>query len=415
VKPRKRATAHIYVVAVLISSVTFLLMFDLTKIQSMNRYIYGAVYTALLVIVLELLTEASRHFGQSGPEQAGQWTTKPLAAMKTTSISITLVGSLALFFFQYGYVARASSLYLFNLSSLSEKMQSRGTFIDAQWQARYRAAQQSIPAGAIFLSRDIATTAYDFGRNTIYFLSQPGACSPPPGMPYFSDSETVSEYLLSHGVRYVAYSYANDGGQPINNDMYRIRPDAKYFDRIYQRASIALSKVLNELGTKRKRLYDDGTLFVLDLQKPAQTQRAYRTPAYFQAHKILTPVVSKATGFDRNKIWTDGHGVIEDIHYQLSADDRFLVLNTFGYHPWMGDIKKLGLRLSVNGSHLPLEGFYDKSYFFSLASVRAPITSITIDSTTFVPREENVRFGMDDDRKTLGIDVDTIEIKSMPR
>ena len=34
--------------------------------------------------------------------------------------------------------------------------------------------------------------------------------------------------------------------------------------------------------------------------------------------------------------------------------------------------------------------------------------------STFVPREESIRFGKDNNRKTLGIDVDSIEIKSMP-
>ena len=90
------------------------------------------------------------------------------------------------------------------------------------------------------------------------------------------------------------------------------------------------------------------------------------------------------------------------------------MLNTFGYHPWKGDIKKLGLVLSVNDTPLPLVGYLDNKYFFSLSPVRMPITNITIDSTTFVPRDENIRFGKDDDRKTLGIDVDTIEIKSRP-
>lgn len=414
VKPRRRATAHVFAVGVLISSITFLLVFDLTKLPSMNRYIYGVMYTALVVTVLELLAEVNRNLGAGTLWQARQQSDKRLAVLKVAGISTALIGSLALFLFQYDYIAKSSRLYRFNLGLLPEKMQSQGTFFDARWQARYQAAQQSVPEGATFLSRDIATSAYDFGRNTIYYLSQPGACSPPPGMPHFSGPEAVSEYLVSHGVRYVAYTYANDGGLPINKDMHRIRPDAKYFDRIFQRAAIALSRTFNDLGAKRKRLYDDGTLFVLDLQEPARTPRAYRPPNYFQAYRILSPVMAETTGFDRNKIWTNGHGIIKSIEYWPDAADRFLVLNTFGYHPWFGDLSRLGLVVAVNGRPLPLVGIKDNSYYFSIDAIAGPITEISIDTTTFVPREQGLRFGKDDDTKTLGIDVDTIEIKATP-
>ena len=37
-----------FALGALISTITFLLLFDLTKLPSMNRYIYGAMYTALM-------------------------------------------------------------------------------------------------------------------------------------------------------------------------------------------------------------------------------------------------------------------------------------------------------------------------------------------------------------------------------
>ena len=152
--------------------------------------------------------------------------------------------------------------------------------------------------------------------------------------------------------------------------------------------------------------------FIIDLKEAAPLPRVYRAPNYFQKAKILTPAVANTSGFDRNKIWTNGHGVIEDIHYQPDETDRFLVLNTFGYHPWKDDVVKLRLGLSVNGRPLPLAGYLDNSSLCFTRRIRAPITNITIDSSTFVPRDENIRFGLDDDKKKLGIDVDTIEIKS---
>ena len=70
--------------------------------------------------------------------------------------------------------------------------------------------------------------------------------------------------------------------------------------------------------------------------------------------------------------------------------------------------------VAVNGRPLPLVGIKDNSYYFSIDAITGPITEISIDTTTFVPREQGLRFGKDDDTKTLGIDVDTIEIKTIP-
>ena len=233
-------------------------------------------------------------------------------------------------------------------------------------------------------------------------------------MPYFSGPEAISDYLLTQGVRYVAYNYAMDGGLPISENIYRIRPDAGYYNRIYTRAAMALDIALKQLGATRTRLYDDGSLFILDLQRPATIPRTYQPPNYFQQAKILTPGWAETSGFHPDRIWTRGHGRIEGIYYQRDATDRFLVLNTFGYHPWFGDVKRLGLVVSVNGRPLPMVGIKDNSYYFSIDAIDGPMTEITIDSRTFVPREENLRLGKFDDTQTLGIDVDTIEIKATP-
>jgi hypothetical protein len=106
---------------------------------------------------------------------------------------------------------------------------------------------------------------------------------------------------------------------------------------------------------------------------------------------------------------------VEDIHYRREAGDDLLVLNTFGYHPWEGDMNKLRLVLSVNGSPLPFLGYFDKAYVFSLASVRDPITRITIDTSTFVPRELGIELDEMGEERKLGIAVDTIEIANIGR
>jgi len=413
-KLRPRAAAHSFALGTLAAALIVLLQVDVTKTVSLNRYLFGGVYVALTAILMELMAVASRRGEAEARKSLGERSSTVFCDRRKIAALLTLAGIGYLFFWQFGYAEKTWNFYRFYLNILPDKMACQGDFIPDDWRARYRQAQETVPAGETILSRDTFTVSYDFGRNTIYSLTLPGSCSPPPGMPYFSDAETLADYLLAEGIRYVAYTYATDGGFPITENLYRIRPDAGYFNRIYQRAAIALSKGFNELGATRTRIYDDGTLFILDLKRPAQIPRVYRAPNYFQNFKILTPASARTTGFDRNKIWTNGQGTIEGIHYQLERQDRILVLNTFGYHPWKGDIRKLQLVVSVNGRPLPLTGLDDRSYYFSLAPVRGPITRISIDSTTFVPLEEQVRFGKDDDRKTLGIDVDTLEIKSMP-
>ncbi len=414
-KLRQRAAAHFFALGTVISSLIILLRVDVTKTVSLNRYMYGVVFVSLIVVMVELMTKASRCSGGDKPGVAQRPFPELPAAVRKFIASSTLAVVVYLFFWQFGYIEKSVSLYRYYLHKIPQLMTCQGTFFPEAWIARYRQAQESVPEGETILSRDTATAAYDFGRNNIYYLTLPGSCSPPPGLPYFAGPDAVVDYLLSHDIRYVAYNYSMDGGFPIGENIYRLRPDAGYFNRIFQRATIALDRVFDELGATRARIYDDGSLFILDLKKPASPPRAYRLPNYFQSAKILTPALARTTGFDRNKIWTNGYGVIDDIYYRPDAADRFLVLNTFGYHPWKGDMEKLQLGLSVNGRPLPFAGYLDNSYFFSLAGPGTPITSITIDSSTFVPREENIRFGKDDDRKTLGIDVDSIEIKSMPR
>jgi hypothetical protein len=280
---------------------------------------------------------------------------------------------------------------------------------------RRRKAQESVPVGQAFLSRDHATLLYDYGRNPIYHINDPGTCSPPPGMPYFQGPDAVAAYLLSHDIRYVAYAYATQAGYPVIDNLWRLKPDRPYMARITERAKVALDRVLGELGASRQRIYDDGALFIIDLKTPAAVPAVYREQNYFQIGKILTLAWARTRGFGKHKVWTNGYGVIEDIHYRREAGDDLLVLNTFGYHPWEGDMKKLKLVLSVNGSPLPFLGYFDNAYAFSLASVRDPITSITIDTSTFVPREVGIDLDEMGEERKLGIAVDSIEIVSIGR
>jgi hypothetical protein len=414
VKWRQRAPVQAFAFGSLTAMFIVLLKVDVTKAVSLHRYFSGIMFVALTVNLAGLMAAAQQSLEKIGPAVPG-WQDRGFSRTVKRSVALLSIAIVAyLFYWQYGYAQKAWDFYRFHLNIIPEKLAAQGKFFPDDWIAKYKKAQETVPEGAKILSLDTSTAAYDFGRNTIYYMSLPGACSPPPGMPYFTGPGSIANYLLSQGVRYVAYNYRLDGGLPIRQNFHRIRPGAGYYNRIFTRAAMALDIALKQLGGARKRLYDDGSIFILDLERPATSPRSYQPPNYFQEAKILTPGWAETSGFHDNKVWTKGRGRMKGINYQPDTNDRFLVLNTFGYHPWFGDISRLGLMVAMNGRPLPLVGIKDNAYYFSIDAIAGPITEVSIDTTTFVPREQGLRFGKDDDTKTLGIDVDTIEIKATP-
>ena len=136
----------------------------------------------------------------------------------------------------------------------------------AQPQLRqHRSLQRAIPAGDTLLARLEMPFLLDFRRNTIFIVDWPGAASPPPGMPLSGGSEELAGYLLSQSIRYVAYSYANEAG--FSQQLASRRLKARHaWVRTHAKHTVAFHERLSELGATRKRIYDDGEMFVLDLR-----------------------------------------------------------------------------------------------------------------------------------------------------
>jgi len=129
---------------------------------------------------------------------------------------------------------------------------------------RHTRMQQSIPQGETVLARLAYPFLLDFKRNRIFIADWPGGASLPPGMPSFKGDEALADYLISKSIRYVAYSYGDEAlfwkkrfGKRVNQGHPRIRTEAQHaFD---------FQDNLKQLGKTRKRIYDDGYVFVLDL------------------------------------------------------------------------------------------------------------------------------------------------------
>ncbi|BCS52123.1 hypothetical protein GSbR_31780 [Geobacter sp. SVR] len=404
---KRRATVQSFVLGSIISVFIIMLKSDLSNLGPFKRYLFVCIFISLITVLASLLEKLSligattRTLKQYVAEIFSDTNTAIGAACVSAACLVLLVFN----------ADSALSMYRGMIHSITDA-DDWGGGASAGLIERHKKAQATVPPGEKILSRDDDTLRFDFSRNRICFINDPGGCSPPPGMPYFQGPEAVAAYLLSHDIRYVAYDYKDQAGFPVIQNLWRHKPSRPYYHRITERAKVALDRVFGELGATRKRIFDDGSLFVLDLKTSAETASEYHEPNYFQIGKILTPAWADTRGFDRNKVWTDGHGVIENINYQPEPRDNMLILNTFGFHPWEGDMQKLKLVVSANGIPLRFLKHSRKSYFFSLESVRSPITSIAIDSATFVARNENVHIGKADDRVARGIDFDTIEISN---
>ena len=170
-------------------------------------------------------------------------------ALAVGLVCITLAGELAL---RYGRIGRNIRQGL-----------SGSTLVSGDTVERYRRAQLVVPAGEVIVTRLEVPFVLDFSRNPIYLVDYPGGAGLPPELPSFNGGEAVADYLMSHDIRYVAYSYATEAG--FTRELYAGRLTGSYLVRTLTRLTFDFQENLDELGGSRRRIYDDGQIVVLDL------------------------------------------------------------------------------------------------------------------------------------------------------
>jgi hypothetical protein len=150
---------------------------------------------------------------------------------------------------------------------------SRNPYFMRRYVQRYFAMQQAIPGNATVLARLQYPFLLDFKRNRILIADYPGGSSPPPGMPFFLGGERLAVYLCHQGIRYLAYSYATEAGFYEGLFRERQQPGTEPWARLQALHTHDFQQNLAELGQTRRRIYDDGDVFVLDLSLTANGQR----------------------------------------------------------------------------------------------------------------------------------------------
>jgi len=135
----------------------------------------------------------------------------------------------------------------------------------AATQAAVRRVQEAVPAGERVLSMIERPYLLDFKRNRVLLLDQPGAVSPPPGIP-LSSGEAMAGYLLEQGIRYFAFSYP-DKAQYLYSRAHwtRLRTGGQPFWRVTAPVYLAAFDAVDAIARTRRKLYDDGQMAVVDL------------------------------------------------------------------------------------------------------------------------------------------------------
>ena len=80
--------------------------------------------------------------------------------------------------------------------------------------------------------------------------------------------------MFPQGIRYVAYSYREEANFSRARYGYRLQPECHVWERAQAAFTFAFQDRLCQLARTRRRLYDDGTVFVLDLADARQSGRS---------------------------------------------------------------------------------------------------------------------------------------------
>ncbi|MCK9581416.1 MAG: hypothetical protein M0Q92_13340 [Methanoregula sp.] len=229
------------------------------------RYTFTFVFAAIILLTVNFIGEREKFQGR-------------LTSLKYDSVAFIIIavifGAGALNFFSV-IKENLNLVYtrLFNNSESSFndffddiKVSGGAGASDISERTGYQKLQDSIPADSIMLTRLEKPFLLDFTRNTIYIIDMPGAASLPPGLPFFKGSEALAEYLLSKNIRYVAYSYSTDCLFTREVYLNTLKSTTNIWQRTATKDTFDFNDNLKELGATRKRLFDDGHNFVLDLQ-----------------------------------------------------------------------------------------------------------------------------------------------------
>jgi hypothetical protein len=221
-------------------------------VNDLYRLMYAFFMSALLIALIQVIAALNA--------SSVTHRTKRLVLLSVGVVTVILVHSTA---------ADAWRMYKYNLSTTHHALRGE-QLIAPTLAAKYRNLQHALPEKAVLLEHMDYPFLFDFRRNPILVDDFPGSASLAPGQPFFAGAEALARYLVSHGIRYVAYDYATETGVPEKGPLAALVNDERAPSaRAVVRLTFDFHKNLLELGRTRQRIFDDGSAFVVDLLAPS--------------------------------------------------------------------------------------------------------------------------------------------------
>lgn len=231
--------------------------------DSVRRYNYPCILPAILLLYPVFASRANL-FASSEAPTAGRTDRSrrlPLAELASAAfiLLVAVYVGLNTFTYEYGWYLRSFRASLTDL---------RITSPDAR--SEYTALQAAIPHDGVVLETLAYAFLLDFRQHPIYMADVPGGASLPPGWPARQSGEALARYLEHSGIRYLAYSY-NDSVELTDDAAAYTMHDPHATQWIHSENALQLDAhhQYEELAQTRRHIFDDGKLFVLDLQQVA--------------------------------------------------------------------------------------------------------------------------------------------------
>lgn len=253
---RRDAGSRAAVTLAIAAAVASILVGIATGGDSVRRYNYPCILPAILLLYPVFASRVNYPAG--GSSDGRRWRLVELASAAFILLVAVYVG-LNTFTYEYGWYLRSFRASLTDLRITSPDVR-----------AEYAALQAAIPKDGAVLETLAYAFLLDFGHHRIYMADVPGGASLPPGWPARQSGEALSEYLQRSGIRYLAYSY-HDGVELTDEAALYTMHDPHATQWIHSENALQLDAhhQYEELAQTRRHVFDDGKLFVLDLQQVA--------------------------------------------------------------------------------------------------------------------------------------------------
>ncbi len=275
IRGRRDLPARTALSMILAAALATILVGIATGGDSVRRYNYPALLPGILLIFPVFCHP--RPQGQSGTQPAARTLTSAHRLRRPAYLlAAAIAASTALyvgfnsFTWEYPWALRCLRTSLTDYHILPNE--ALDPAVGDATRARYQALEAAIPVPGANSgptgTLETLTDPYllDFSRRAIYLADVPGAASSPPGWPARQNGDALAKFLLAHGVRYLAYSYADGASE---TDHAAIEQTANPHNSQWIRAEaeivLAAHHQYEDLGRTRRHLYDDGQNFLLDL------------------------------------------------------------------------------------------------------------------------------------------------------